>query len=187
MPRLQFQRIQQAETYYPPDVCDSKWFARIRGLLERAGLLRPGELNEILLVQVDDCCSWNELSGTACFVAGNDPPCEAAVDLPAQIIACPGEILRLAPTLSELTNCFDVAEYRWLVDGFVVRDWSPDPRYSHAVSDAPQDVVVELRCRADASCVASATLRVPSSRPRIAVHSSGSPPTVPGRGARCTR
>ena len=53
--------------------------------------VRPGELNEILLVQVDDCCSWTELSGTACFIAGSDPPCEATVTAPADIELCPGQ------------------------------------------------------------------------------------------------
>jgi hypothetical protein len=119
--------------------------------------LRPGELNEVLLVQVDDCCSWNELSGTACFIAGEDPPCVAEVALPAEAIACPGETLRLLPTFSNLENCFDLAEYRWLADGVVVRDWDADPRLFHVAGADPQVMTVELRCRADALCIASAS------------------------------
>ena len=154
-------------------------------------LLIPGELNEVLLVQVDDCCSWNELSGTACFVAGNDPPCEATVELPPAATACPGALLQLSPIDAELTNCFDVAEYRWLVDGVVVRDWSPDPRYSHPVIEAPQEVTVELRCRADAACVASDTMSVsapgdpvlPSVSPWLRVSKAGADVALDWTGA----
>lgn len=121
--------------------------------------LRPGELNEVLLVQVDDCCSWTELSGAACVVLGQDPPCEAWVDAGEDVVACPGAPVELRAE-AELTNCFDVVEYRWLRDGVVLRDWSPDPRFFHVAETAPAQVTAEARCRRDVTCVATDALRV---------------------------
>ena len=48
----QFGRCQQAETYLPPDVCDSRWFARIRAVLRAAGV-QVGDLTFISQGWVD--------------------------------------------------------------------------------------------------------------------------------------
>ncbi len=123
--------------------------------LTTAPSLLPGRLNEILLVQMDDCCSWNELSGTACVLVGSDPPCEATLTPPPAANATPGQILTLRPDAASVTNCYDVIEYRWSSGAGVLRDWDPDPEYAHVVGTAPETLTVEVRCRRDPGCTAS--------------------------------
>ena len=52
MLRPQFKRCEQGESYHPPDVCDSKWFARIREALAMVGV-QAGDLTFLSQGHVD--------------------------------------------------------------------------------------------------------------------------------------
>jgi len=121
-------------------------------LLRPPGAEIPGAVNEVMVVQVDDCCSDSFLLDTRCYSEAGERPCVAiAPALPPPQPLCPGDTLPLDAAGASMLNCDGDVLYQWFVDGVPLGPPSTDPT-SAAVLHQDATIRLEVSCSDDAAC-----------------------------------
>jgi hypothetical protein len=103
------------------------------------------------------------MAGEAHLILGRPltpPVCTVAADAGQPQEVCAGQPVTLDGSGSTVTGCTQTPQYRWLLAGSVVRDWSADP-VATVVAFVDSLYTLEVRCGDCAGpCLGSATVQV---------------------------
>ena len=130
-------------------------------LLRPPGADLPGALNEVMVVQLDDCCRESFLLDTRCYARAGERPCAAIAGArPPGGPFCPGDTVPLDASGTSVLDCDGDVLYQWFVDGAPLGPPSTDPSASVVVQQDAQ-VRLVVTCSADAACTDSDSFTIP--------------------------